>query len=120
MLHSVGDVIKAARGKNRNEPATVIAVDAVHQKYATVLADGTVLMINEKNLKQPGEDSIETASVLSALARVRNTVGISHRATDLLAEYLGLTEQFKDALTTPTVEDETEGEPPVGVVEASA
>lgn len=118
MLHSVGDVIKAARGKHRNEPATVIAVDEVHQKYATTLADGTVMFINEKNLKQPGEDAIETATVLAALVRVRNTVGIPHRATDLLAEHLGVTEQFKEALAAPS-EDENEAEP-VGVVEASA
>lgn len=110
-MKNVGESITPARGKHRGLSVTILAVDPNEEKYVGTLADGTIVVINEKNIRSGDSARIPVGVIVDALVSVRGQVGIQHRAVDKLAEALGVTEQLKEA----EVEQNVEQDEPVAV-----
>lgn len=107
-MKNVGESITPARGKYRGLSVAILAVDPNEEKYVGTLADGTIVVINDKNVRSSDNARIPLGVIVDALVDVRGQVGISHKAIDKVAEALGVTVQLQEALAEPAEAGEKE------------
>lgn len=68
MNFKTGDEITIARGTYRNQTATVLEVSGAKEQYAVKLSDGTLTVVNAKNVRVPSEVSISARDLADAFS----------------------------------------------------
>lgn len=70
-VFNVGDTATVIRGKLRGRKGEVVRHNAAQATYAVELEDGTLAVINAKNLKAPVDSTISVRALVGVLAMFR-------------------------------------------------
>jgi|ERR1041384_5441360 hypothetical protein len=72
-----GDTASVIRGKLRGRKGTILKHNPTAETYAVELEDGTLAVVNAKNLKAPQDSTVSVSALVSALASFGAEAGSS-------------------------------------------